>query len=158
MLHFSVKFLDERFCPFFKKNFQLLIHIASCKTTIPSIVPRAAQRFYDEVGINWWCTPPESPDLNPIENLWHELKDHLCGVIKPKNKQELIDGILSFWSTVDEHKCCKYIRHLRKVIRKVVEKGGDATGYWTLCEIGVDVVFIKCMLTVCCTCFFSILY
>ena len=45
-------------------------------------------------------TPPESPDLNPIENLWHELKDYLRGVIKPKNKQELIDGILTFWDTV----------------------------------------------------------
>ena len=95
----------------------------------PKHCSQAAQRFYDEVGINWWRTPPESPDLNTIENLWHELKDHLCGVIKPKNKQELIDSILSFWSTVDEHKCCKYIRHLQKVIPKVIEKGGDATGY-----------------------------
>ena len=62
----------------------------------PKHYSRAAQRFYDEVGINWWRIPPESPDLNPIENLRHELKDHLRGVIKPKNKQQLIDGILSF--------------------------------------------------------------
>ena len=89
----------------------------------------AAQRFYDEMGVNWWCTPLESPDLSPIENLWYELKDHLCGVMKPKDKQELIDGILTFWNTVNEHKCCKYIRHLQNVIPKVTEKGGDATGY-----------------------------
>ena len=30
---------------------------------------RLAQRFYDGNGINRWRTPPESPDLNPIENL-----------------------------------------------------------------------------------------
>ena len=33
-----------------------------------------AQAFFAEKGINWWRTPPESLDANPIENLWHELK------------------------------------------------------------------------------------
>ena len=36
-----------------------------------------AKRYYKEKGINWWPTPPESPDLNPIENLWHELKEYI---------------------------------------------------------------------------------
>ena len=31
--------------------------------------------FFDSNGVNWWRTPPESPDANPIENLWHELKE-----------------------------------------------------------------------------------
>lgn len=48
-------------------------------------------------------------------------------VIKPKSKQELIDGILAFWGTIDEHKCCKYIGHFKKVIPKVIEKGDDAS-------------------------------
>ena len=33
-----------------------------------------AKAFFAARGINWWITPPESPDANPIENLWHELK------------------------------------------------------------------------------------
>ena len=36
---------------------------------------------------------PESPDLNPIENLWHDLKFYLESKVKPRNKQELVDGI-----------------------------------------------------------------
>ena len=36
------------------------------------------------------------PQSYPTENLWHELKDYLRGTIKPKGKQELIDGILPF--------------------------------------------------------------
>ena len=95
----------------------------------PKHCSRLAQKFYDDNGINQWRTPAESPDLNPIENLWHELKDHLRGVVKPTNKQELIDGIVAFWNTVIQCKCAKYIRHLQKVIPKVIEQGGDATGY-----------------------------
>jgi len=41
----------------------------------------------------------------------------------------LIDGILAFWETMDEQKCQKYIGHLKKVIPKVIELNGNATGY-----------------------------
>ena len=27
--------------------------------------------------VNWWRTPAESPDLNPVENLWHKLKKYV---------------------------------------------------------------------------------
>ena len=58
-------------------------------------------------GINWWRTPEESPDINRIENLWHELKEYQRRVVKPKTrKQELINGIAAFWRTVDKEKCC----------------------------------------------------
>ena len=69
-------------------------------------------------SVNWWKTPAESPDLNPIENLWHELKEYVRREIKPKTKEELIDGIQQFWGTVDQAKCNKYIG---KVIPKVIE-------------------------------------
>ena len=73
--------------------------------------------------------PPESPNLNPIENLWHELKEFIRWEVKPKTKDELVSGILRFWATVDFVKCQKYIQHLDKVIPKVIKLNGDATGY-----------------------------
>ena len=88
-----------------------------------------AQDFIVEKEINWWKTPAESPHLNPIENLWHELKEFIRREVKPKTKQELIDGIVRFWETVTVEKCNRYINHLNKVIPRVIELEGAATGY-----------------------------
>lgn len=88
-----------------------------------------ASNFISQNRINWWKTPAESPDLNPIENMWHELKEFIRREVKPKTKQELIEGILTFWETVTVEKCNKYINHLKKVIPRVVELEGAATGY-----------------------------
>jgi len=43
----------------------------------PKDTSQRAQAFFEEENINWWRTPPESPDLNPIEDLWHELQFYL---------------------------------------------------------------------------------
>ena len=40
----------------------------------PKHTSQKAKEFFSQNGVNWWRTPPESPDANPIENLWHELK------------------------------------------------------------------------------------
>ena len=95
----------------------------------PKHTSRFAQDYLKANNVYWWRTPAESPDLNPIENLWHELKEYIRREIKPKTKTELVEGIKVFWRTVDQKKCIKYIQHLKKVIPKVIELGGAATGY-----------------------------
>ena len=42
----------------------------------PKHCSKLAKAYYKESVINWWPTLPESPNLNPIENLWHELKEY----------------------------------------------------------------------------------
>lgn len=61
-----------------------------------------AQQFYEEMA----STPPESPDLNPIENVWLKLREYTPqrGKVKPTDKEELI-GLLwmraSVYSTLN---------------------------------------------------------
>jgi len=43
----------------------------------PKNVSGYSQSWMKANKINWWKTPPESPDLNLIENLWHELKEYI---------------------------------------------------------------------------------
>ena len=97
----------------------------------PKHTSRRAQAFFEEKNINWWRAPPESPDLNPIENLWHELKFYLESKVKPRTKQELVDEIKKFWERkLTAEKCGKYIDHvLYKAIPAIVESQGAATKY-----------------------------
>lgn len=67
--------------------------------------------------------------MNPIEDMWHELKFCLETKVKPQTKQELVDGIKKFWSKkVTVEKCNKYIDHVVfEVIPDVIAEGRAAT-------------------------------
>jgi len=52
--------------------------------------------FLADNKITWWKTPLESPDLNLIENMWHELKEYIRREVKPMTKDELTEGIKEF--------------------------------------------------------------
>ena len=90
----------------------------------------------------WWQTPPESPNLNPIknlprfccpiENLWHELKKYIRHEIKPRTKDELVEGIKLFWRTVDQKKCFKYIHVIpkKKHFNYLEEIPAEALKFW----------------------------
>ena len=87
----------------------------------PKHMSVTAKQWLVDKSVNWWKTPAESPDLNLIEYLWHEMKEFIRKEVKSKTKVELIEGIRDFWGTVDQAKRNKYIGHLRKVIHKVIE-------------------------------------
>ena len=40
----------------------------------PKHTSKYAKKWMEAHDIKWYTTPAESPDLNPIELIWHELK------------------------------------------------------------------------------------
>ena len=95
----------------------------------PKHTSNFTQQFLHDNSVNWWRTPAESPDLNPIENVWGSLKYYLRHNYKPKNLEDLIAGINQFWRSMTPQVCRNYIGHLQKVMPKVVEVEGAASGY-----------------------------
>ncbi len=95
----------------------------------PKHTSRYAKAWYEENDVNWWKTPASSPDLNPIELIWHALKDYLRIEYKPRNLTQLTQGIKAFWRTLTPAVCSKFVGHLKKVIPKVIEVKGGPSGY-----------------------------
>ncbi len=121
--HLYIDILDKTLKPFIQKAYpnghRLMVD------NDPKHTSHDACAWLSNNGINWWRTPAESPDTNPIENLWHELKEFIRREVKPRTKVELIEGIKLFWTKVTVAKCNKYIIHLKKVIPKVIELNGQ---------------------------------
>ena len=69
----------------------------------PKHASQHIKNFFQTNNVNWWSTPPESPDLNPIENVWGSLKQYLRSQYKPRNLEELEAGIERFWMTLTPH-------------------------------------------------------
>ena len=62
--------------------------------------------------------------------VWNDLKYYLCFDHKPKNKEELINGISIFWENrVTRAYCVSKINKINSVVRKIVAVAGRASGF-----------------------------
>ena len=95
----------------------------------PKHTSQLAKAYMEKLSVNWWKTSASSADINPIERVWVELKRYIARRVKPLSKHDLVSGIVVFWSRrMTQDKCIKYIRHVNKVLPKMVAKEGGITG------------------------------
>ena len=95
----------------------------------PKHTSNYTKNFLLKNSVDWWRTPPDSSDLNPIDNVWGSWKYFLRHAYKPKNLKKLVPDIKQFWKSMIPEVCRKYIGHLQKVMPKVVDLEGAASGY-----------------------------
>jgi transposase len=76
--------------------------------------------------IEWW--PPQSPDLNPIENLWSILdlrtKHRQC-----KNEDELFSVLQEEWNALPPSILTNLVNSMPKRLKQVIKNHGAAIGY-----------------------------
>ena len=70
-----------------------------------------------------------SPYLNPIENVWRDVKLGLKQ-LRPRNLQELEDNVFNIWNNFPIRKCHSYIRSMPRGVRAGMDARGGYTEYW----------------------------
>ena len=73
-------------------------------------------------------TPPQSPDLNPIEHVWGELKSKLLNY-NCRNKDELKLKLREEWDNISPSYIQKLIESMPRRLQAVIEAKGYATKY-----------------------------
>jgi transposase len=60
-------------------------------------------------------SPPKSPDLNPIEWVWNDMKRYVRKIFC-KDLKELEDAVHSFQKQLTPEYCSKHINKLKEVL------------------------------------------
>jgi transposase len=72
--------------------------------------------------------PANSPDLNPIENIWAILKQNV-EKRTVRNKEDLVKVVEDEWCKIDQDLIRKIIESMPKRISQVVERNGKKCDY-----------------------------
>ena len=86
----------------------------------PAHTTRSTKTWLDAHAIMVLDWPANSPDLNPIENLWGIIKRKLRDT-RPKNKEELTASINEIWASLTPMQCHRLIASMPRRIEAVIK-------------------------------------
>lgn len=95
----------------------------------PKHTSKVARTWCDEnMKKNMFEWPSQSPDINPIENLFAWLK-HKLDRERPRTKEELKKKLLEIWETIDSDFLKPYWKSMRGRCDMVVQNNGKKIKY-----------------------------
>lgn len=94
----------------------------------PKHTSKLSKQFYETMNYNLLPWPAQSPDMNPIENLWNLIKVNV-GRKNPKNLQDLKTFILIELNKISKETCEKYSISFRKRTVELLRVKGNHTKY-----------------------------
>ena len=96
----------------------------------PKHTSKMADKWFQDKNIAVLGWPAQSPDLNPIERLWHHLKKLLQKYpTPPKGVHELWNRVAVEWDGIDPKMCQTLIESMPSRIQAVIKAKGGHTKY-----------------------------
>ncbi|KAJ8716482.1 hypothetical protein PYW07_003109 [Mythimna separata] len=93
-------------------------------------VARTVRDYMGDVGITAMEWPARSPDINPIEHVWDELKRRVrAKKPAPMCLQDLQNAIEEQWNSIPQEFLEKLIRSMKNRLRAVIRARGGNTPY-----------------------------
>jgi hypothetical protein len=94
----------------------------------PKHTAKVCQAYLVNKAVNTLDWPAQSPDLNPIENLWSQLdrnlKDRVCNT-----EDQLFDVLKAGWEALPQDYVQKLVDSMPSRCREVIKANGYATKY-----------------------------
>ena len=96
----------------------------------PKHTSKKAKKWFQDNNINVLQWPAQSPDLNPIEHLWHHLKKKLREYDEPTGGVvELWERVQVQWDNIAKEECQKLIESMPNRVKAVIKAKGGYTKY-----------------------------
>ncbi len=90
---------------------------------------KGTKSWFNDHGVTVLDWPANSPDLNPIENLWGIVKRKMRDT-RPNNADELKATVKETWASIPPQQCHKLITSMPRRIETVIKAKGAPTKYW----------------------------
>lgn len=94
----------------------------------PKHTAHSVRDWFEEHHVNVLPWPSQSPDLNPIENLWSIL-DHRVRNRTPNTKEELLQGLRLAWEAIPQETLQSLVDSMPDRCRAVIAARGGNTKY-----------------------------